>query len=106
MTFPNNFECTFMNLMFHYVQMYIGMSMLSKSQDTHLLPEQYVGEFQRPAEFHGLQVVYIVISITMQQVKLLSPEPFYQPRDITLIVALLIVFWCGQPHVSLSVDGV
>lgn len=51
-----------------------------------LLPEEYVGEFQRPAEYHGLQVVYIVISITMQQVELLSPEPFYQPRDITVIV--------------------
>lgn len=78
----------------------------SSSYQTHLLPEEYIGEFQCPAEYHGLQVMYIVISITMQQVELLSSEPFYQPRDIAVIVALQIVFWRGQPHVSFSIDGV
>jgi hypothetical protein len=95
-----------MNFVSHYVQIYMLLGSGSSSYQTHLLPEEYVGEFQRPAECHGLQVVNIVISITMQQVELLSPEPFYQPRDVTVIVALLIVFWRGQSHVSLGVDGV
>ena len=75
-----------MNYVTLCADLYVGRSMLIKLPDTHLLPEEYVGEFQCPAEYHGLQVVYIVISITMQQVELLSPEPFYQPRDITVIV--------------------
>lgn len=56
-----------------------------------LLPEEDVGEFQRSAEFHGLQIVHIVIRVPMDQVELLSPEIFYQPRDVTIVVALLVV---------------
>jgi len=71
-----------------------------------LLSEKNVQALQGLGEHHGLLIMDVVISRSMDQVELFVAHVASQTTDVAVVVAHFVVCWSRQAHIPLSVNGI